>query len=550
MRRGSLIATVLVFASLIAAGCGGSDSGGGRATLNLWVFNEPSGSFTDAAKRCSDSSDGRYKIVYNTLSNDADQQRQSLVRRLAAKDSSIDIAGMDVVWTAEFAEANWIKPWPERFAAELRKGTLAGPAEDRDLQGQDLGGAGQHQHAAALVPQGPGQEPGRHVGRPDRRRPRRCPRRGRIEIQGAQYEGTTVWFNSLVASAGGTIVDDEQADAERRRGQRAAAIMQQARHLEGRRPVARARRRRTRTARPSSPATRPSRSTTRSSIRAPRRATRRSSSRSAGSAYPGSSAGKPPSAPIGGINWGVGGYTKHPTEAFEAAACLRNEQNQREAAAKGGLPPTLAKIYADPKFEKDYPVRRPDQAVSRDRRRAPADPGLRGRLAGDLQARLAARRRSQLKRLRRRPAEATAAGRARLEGAVLSDAAVTAASEAARGAAARAALTERARAERKLGWMLCAPAAIVMLAVTAYPIVYAVYLSLLRADLRFPDQNTWVGLDNYITVLGSSLWWTRRSPTRCSSRSSRSPSSSCSACCSRWSCTARSSAAGWSARRR
>jgi multiple sugar transport system permease protein len=68
-------------------------------------------------------------------------------------------------------------------------------------------------------------------------------------------------------------------------------------------------------------------------------------------------------------------------------------------------------------------------------------------------------------------------------------------------------LTDRARAERKLGWLLCAPAVIVMLAVTAYPILYAVYLSLLRADLRFPDDNSWVGLNNYITVLTSSLWW-------------------------------------------
>jgi multiple sugar transport system permease protein len=68
-------------------------------------------------------------------------------------------------------------------------------------------------------------------------------------------------------------------------------------------------------------------------------------------------------------------------------------------------------------------------------------------------------------------------------------------------------VTDRASAERRLGWMLCAPAAIVMLAVTAYPIAYAVYLSLLRADLRFPDQNAWVGLDNYVTVLTSSAWW-------------------------------------------
>ena len=63
------------------------------------------------------SSNGRYKITFNTLSNDADQQRQSLVRRLAAKDSLIDIVGMDVVWTAEFAEAGWIKPWTGARAA-------------------------------------------------------------------------------------------------------------------------------------------------------------------------------------------------------------------------------------------------------------------------------------------------------------------------------------------------------------------------------------------------------------------------------------------------
>jgi multiple sugar transport system permease protein len=68
-------------------------------------------------------------------------------------------------------------------------------------------------------------------------------------------------------------------------------------------------------------------------------------------------------------------------------------------------------------------------------------------------------------------------------------------------------LSERARSERRLGWMLCAPAIIVMVAVAAYPICYAVYLSLLRADLRFPNDRAWIGLDNYVTVLGSGLWW-------------------------------------------
>jgi multiple sugar transport system permease protein len=68
-------------------------------------------------------------------------------------------------------------------------------------------------------------------------------------------------------------------------------------------------------------------------------------------------------------------------------------------------------------------------------------------------------------------------------------------------------LTGRARAERRLGLALCAPAVIVMLAVTAYPVGYAVYLSLLRADLRFPNDNAWVGLDNYVTVLTAGTWW-------------------------------------------
>ena len=51
------------------------------------------------------------------------------------------------------------------------------------------------------------------------------------------------------------------------------------------------------------------------------------------------------------------------------------------------------------------------------------------------------------------------------------------------------------------------PAVIIMLAVTAYPIFYALWLSLNRADLRTPDANEFVGLENYVTVLSSSIWW-------------------------------------------
>ena len=68
-------------------------------------------------------------------------------------------------------------------------------------------------------------------------------------------------------------------------------------------------------------------------------------------------------------------------------------------------------------------------------------------------------------------------------------------------------LTERARAERRLAYMLCAPAVLAMLVVTGYPIVYAIYLSTQRYDLRFPDEREFVGLSNYGEVLSSSTWW-------------------------------------------
>jgi multiple sugar transport system permease protein len=68
-------------------------------------------------------------------------------------------------------------------------------------------------------------------------------------------------------------------------------------------------------------------------------------------------------------------------------------------------------------------------------------------------------------------------------------------------------LSDRARSERKTAYLLCAPAVITMLVVTGYPIVYAIYLSLQKYDLRFPSQKEFVGLSNYGEVLSSSTWW-------------------------------------------
>ncbi|GAA0393123.1 sugar ABC transporter permease [Acrocarpospora corrugata] len=67
---------------------------------------------------------------------------------------------------------------------------------------------------------------------------------------------------------------------------------------------------------------------------------------------------------------------------------------------------------------------------------------------------------------------------------------------------------ERDLGERRLALWLCAPATLIMIAVTGWPILYSFLLSLRRADLRFPADQEWIGLANYATVLGNPYWWT------------------------------------------
>ena len=100
--------------------------------------------------------------------------------------------------------------------------------------------------------------------------------------------------------------------------------------------------------------------------------------------------------------------------------------------------------------------------------------------------------------------------------------------------------------------MLTMPAVIVMALVAGFPILYAFWLSLHRADLRFPHLTKWIGLDNYGYVLSSHTWWTDvlntviitgfsvvlelalglSSPKRCTELSTRAPGSG-------WPCSSR-----------
>ena len=71
----------------------------------------------------------------------------------------------------------------------------------------------------------------------------------------------------------------------------------------------------------------------------------------------------------------------------------------------------------------------------------------------------------------------------------------------------RPTVSDKARGERNLAWRLAGPAFIVMLLVTAYPILNAVWLSLFSYRLTDPDNRRFVGLKNYQVILTDSLWW-------------------------------------------
>ena len=65
----------------------------------------------------------------------------------------------------------------------------------------------------------------------------------------------------------------------------------------------------------------------------------------------------------------------------------------------------------------------------------------------------------------------------------------------------------RSARERRLGWTLTAPAVAVMLGVTAWPMLRALWLSLHSWRLTDPAGREWIGLRNYEVVLSDPLWW-------------------------------------------
>jgi multiple sugar transport system substrate-binding protein len=343
--------------ALSLAGCGGGDDGG-TPTIKWYSFPEPSGAFDKAAADCTEASGGRYRIEVKQLPTTADGQREQLVRRLAAEDSDVDLMFMDVIWTAEFAEAGWLLPFDEQVAHEITEGVLEGPLATATYKDRLWGAPitsntqllwyrkdrvddppetwDQLIQAAEALPEG----------------------EQLVQVQGLRYEGLTVWFNALLASAGGTVISGEGDDTEVTIGNDAT---QQA--LQVLRDFS------------TSAAADPALSNSDENIG-------RLAFQTGGSTfmvnypfifpsareeapevfenlgwarYPGVTEGEPSAPPLGGGNIGIGAFTDHPDEAVDAVRCLISADNQIRYATDGGLPPTLGSLYDDESLRENYP---------------------------------------------------------------------------------------------------------------------------------------------------------------------------------------------------
>jgi multiple sugar transport system substrate-binding protein len=371
--RTSLTATLALAAAMVAlSGCMKQAEGPPR--LHWYVFDEQSGAFSQAAQRCTQMSQGRYRIELAPLPTNADQQREQLVRRLAAGDADIDIIGMDVIWTAEFAQAGWLLPWQGETAEAARAGRLGSAVASTTYAGR-LWAAPFTTNTQLLWYRDD------RVSAPPQTwdalidTAERLGKDGTIQAQGARYEGLTVFFVSLLASAGGSVLtpDGQHVSLEEGPTRRALEVM----HRLG-----------------NSPAASPALATAHEDegrlafetggpsfmlnytyvwpsahANAPEVARHMAWAR-----WPEVIAGRPSRVTLGGINLGIGAHSRHPELAFEAAACLASAANQRLAASRGGLPPTIAALYDDAQVRATFPFADVLRATLRDAVQRPQTP--------------------------------------------------------------------------------------------------------------------------------------------------------------------------------
>ena len=377
---------------------------GGGIVINYYTPASEMATFTAVAKRCNDELGGRFTIKQISLPKGADDQRLQLARRLTGNDKSLDLMALDVVWTAEFAEAGWALPLSDDPAgeaeADARANTLPGPLKTAEWQDQLYAvpittNTQLLWYRADLMDEPPATWDAM-VAEATRLHDEGQP--SWIALQAKQYEGLVVWFNTLLASAGGQVLSDDgkTVTLTDTPEHRAATV----KALEIIKAVA--------TAPGADPSiTQTDEGTARLALEQGKaalevnwpfvlpsmlenavkggvpylplneRADLKDSINDLGSFaptddqftaaydaskevfgfanYPGVLPGQDARVTLGGLNLAVGKNSQHKAEAFEAIRCLRNVENQRYTSVEGGLPAVRTSLYDDPTFQKKYP---------------------------------------------------------------------------------------------------------------------------------------------------------------------------------------------------
>jgi len=352
-RRTATLGVIALLASLLAA----CSSGPEGIVVNLYGGASGTG-FDKIIANCNQAAGGRYTIVGNLLPSDADGQRDQFVRRLAAHDDGMDLLGMDVTWTAEFAEAGWIRELTGDEKAQAIKDTLQPPIDTATWKGKLYGiprttNVQLLWYRKSLVPTPP-KTFDEMISMAQQLKAQGKPYE--IGLTAAQYEGYVVNINNLVTAYGGTLVNDDSTKPTiDDKTVQALAMMRRL---------------------ASSGVTSESLSNAQepevfADLQADRSAFSMnwpyvlSAMRTANPAivddlgfapYP-SIDGSTPKVTLGGMNYAISTYSKHPAEAFEAGMCMRDEKNALSAALDGGDVPALSTVFDEPDFIKAYPMK-------------------------------------------------------------------------------------------------------------------------------------------------------------------------------------------------
>lgn len=198
------------------AGCGSSGQGVGSVPTLHWYAGSDRVDPAALAKTCTDQAAGKYRIVAESLPADVTARHDELVRRLSAKDESIDLLSLDSAFTAEFAAAGFLSPVPTALGAAQRTGiapAALAAASYRDqlvvvpwfLNPQVLWFRGNIAERAGLDTSKPITWDDLIAG---------AQRLGvTIQIHDPDGSGLGDWVNALIAGAGGSIVDGAGRDA-------------------------------------------------------------------------------------------------------------------------------------------------------------------------------------------------------------------------------------------------------------------------------------------------------------------------------------------------